>query len=169
MWQLPPEDIKTFVESLENYSRFLQSYNKEGNIEIGKECNRTNFLIDYLNKNKESYFIELNNDSLSFVKATLLVLLEKLTSERDKMILDGDPRQAIESLDGKILNAKKIINEYKCFKDLSPKNLITRINNKNEEYKKKYSEEILKLEPEIYGIGIKLRPLFKRIKGLFIK
>lgn len=38
--------------------------------------------------------------------------------------------------------------------------------NQRQESKK---EEILKLSPEIYGIGINIRPLWKKIKSLFNK
>jgi len=167
-YQIPPEDIKIFIESLRDYNQSLQNYNMEGNIEIKKECEKTNFLIDYLNKNEESYFIELSDEEIKLIKSNLIILLGKLTDEKEKMILGGEPMEAIEGLNKKILKIEDI-NEYKCFKDISPKNLIMKVKKRKEEVVRKDSEEIFKLEPEIYGIGIKLKPFFKKIKRLFKK
>ncbi len=160
-YRFPPEDIKIFIESLVEYGQLLNNYNKKGNTEIKKEIEKINFLTNYLNENKESYFLEFHNESLEIIKATLIALSEKLLEEKNKQVLNGEPNEAIEGLNRKILNIQKIVNEYKCFKNIRQNKYVTKEKYKEylDEWNSREKESILLL----LDAKLKLLPLISTI------
>lgn len=101
--------IKSFIEGIEKYNKYLEPHLKEGNLKLKTNYENNINIISWLSKELNSCSdewdmttINISGQTLSLIKSTLQYILIDLNDDRKKILESNSPKEATEAIDNKI-------------------------------------------------------------------